>query len=164
MKRLIALLLAAALSLSLAACGGSNSIELTLENYEDYLTINPYGSQSGDEIWLSTTYGSTLRWHSEIQCGAKIEGTSTNFNYENVVIELELYGTYEANEKNEMSIIDDRHSVDKNYDITVTIETDVSGNGDSSEIIELEDNFYTDTPNFTPNYKVISISGTVSKS
>ena len=98
MKKLIALILALILCLSLCACGGKET-KLTLENYTQYITLETACSLSDDirvaDTELPGTGGVvTFYMGDTITPMVKIIGASSNFNYNNVKVKVRFSGTY----------------------------------------------------------------------
>lgn len=112
MKRAISLILASVMCLSLCACGGkvtggegvgnSNEIELTLENYEQYIDVSAsaitkldYEGRADIVIGFDRTTGYDVvnsGYSQNIYGYVKIKGLSQNFNYHNIKVEVEFKG------------------------------------------------------------------------
>ena len=113
MKKVISLLLALVMSLCMCACGEnaggekSDAIELTLENYEQYLDVyaNAYvksdyevhnaaqsgfviGRSSGGYDFVTGDFGQNVYGF------VSVEGLSQNFNYSNIKVEVKFTGEF----------------------------------------------------------------------
>lgn len=112
MKKATSIILVLVICLSLCACsnggtggedtGKSNEIELTLENYEQYLDVsasagtqldfegNAYIILGYDE--MEAQHILTSDYSKNIYGYVRVEGLSPNFNYHNIKIEVEFKG------------------------------------------------------------------------
>ena len=163
MKKLLALILAAALALSLVACGGgneqsnSNEIELTLENYATHLNVGASPQFTGKD-WLMQPYGepNSILCNSKMEIVAETSGTSSNYDFVDTVVTVRVSGTYDT-----LSVIEKEDDVAFSKDITITC--DIGGGGwvtvdvftgidEAYQIIENSIEYKTE---------VISISGSV---
>lgn len=112
MKRATSIILVLAICLFLCACGSggtggedtakSNEIELTLDNYEQYLDVSASAGTQLDfegnaDIVIgfdrSTGYDIINSGYSKNIYGyVRVEGLSQNFNYHNIKVEVEFKG------------------------------------------------------------------------
>lgn len=172
MKKAISFLLALAITISMclnfSACS-SNTTKLTLDNYKKYLkfTSDAYATQTEDSSSACYYYkygidvGDTVVTYFNNGYGllAKVEGASTNFNYNDVVITVRFSGTYGILDP------DNRSWVDYDMEEIYTFECDISGAGSSWEIISVEDMppvGQTCTEILNIECEIIDIAGTVS--
>lgn len=130
----------------------NNSITLTVDNYSDYLdvvaTCNVTGYAPSE---YSDAYGNALT------STLSVTGASSNFNYENVVVEIEVYGTYERSYK---LMGRERYGDDKEFSEPLTVECNIAGNGSTSATTELS-GCYTRDAFLNATYRITNISGTV---
>lgn len=156
MKKAISILLVFVLTLGLCACGSSqsNQIELTKENYTNYLTLrvgDRYNSQSVSVGYFGTQLRDTALFFS-----AESIAASTNFNYNDVVIKIRVYGTYGTATLASMT---DTPEKTETFEIMMEIRPNISGN--TAEIV------YSDKilgggyaiVDCTYKYEIVSISG-----
>ncbi|MBR2937742.1 MAG: hypothetical protein IKB80_04535 [Oscillospiraceae bacterium] len=164
MKKALSLILALVMCLSLCACGsaskGSTSaeIELTLDNYQKYLQVDVSCSASGEGVrFMNPIPGYTGPWYPEILSIVSTKGVSTNFNYNDVVVVIEISGTYDDYHAYENAL----NSKDNPFEMTITVETDIAGNGKNTDIFKLAYKLVTRNALINSTWKVVSISGTV---
>ena len=102
MKKTISILLVLVTCLSMCACAAetkSNGIELTLDNYEQYLDVSASAyirkeyegysfviGRSGAYDFITDDFG------QNIYGSVSVKGLSQNFNYSNIKIEVEITG------------------------------------------------------------------------
>ena len=172
MKKALSLLLALMLCLSLCACGeGSKDIELTLDNYKDYLEVRTYASHGDDvdpkKVSFYDLNGKRCgagRAGTYFTLGASVEGVSPNFMYSDIVIEVKATGKYVACKPGdaETSVV-----MTDTFVLSVDCDLNVSGtgSGESTEKYMIPGGLvvptmmYAHTCEFT--YEIVSISGTV---
>lgn len=188
MKRTISLILVLVMCLSLCACGGegatkSNEIDLTLDNYTNYMKIRgSVGSADFieiDSIWFGRYSQSYKLCHTyfatSLSSWISTDDIASNYNYNNVKITIKFTGTVPIVDKN----------TDRDTKATIIyfpfefVETfDLMLNGtpkDSNNVYkpQFDDNmviihpaFYDALPlNFegiASDYEIVGISGTVS--
>lgn len=178
MKKALSLILALVLCLSLCACGEtkSNEIELTLDNYADYLRIRVYvnGGRDlpADNVSFYDMNGklcSASEVSSYFTIGCNVEGVSSNFTYSDIVIEVKATGKYIACNRDKKGHFGELESSIANAFFThsVVCDLDVSGTGKGSgtEKYIIPDNLvmpemlYAHSKEF--ECEIISVSGTV---
>ena len=153
MKRIIALVLIIAMCFPLGACSiVFNKTKLTLDNFDKYLKINYVCEGTGDSV----TDRNSIVCFPEILIGFSVAGASPNFNYNDIVIEIEFSGTYGAFEK----YLYNPEPVNNTFNITITVETDIAGNGEYFETIKLTEGLYTRNTLISYNMS-INVSGNV---
>ena len=129
MKKALSLILALALCLSMCACAGgkSNEIELTLDNYMQYLKIvSSYVGKGTTNV--TAGYWGTVSRTTKLYANLKVEGTSTNFNYNNVKITFLCSGSYGTTTLASVGGDADKGSF-QTFNQTVELTTDISGAG-----------------------------------
>lgn len=157
MKKLWALLLVGVLMFSLTACG-SKKTELTLDNYEKYLEVNMSCSESGDGVrFMNPVLGYTGSWYPQISGRVKVSGVSSNYDYNDVVITVEISGTYD----DYGAYTNEINSTDNEFEMSITVETDIAGNGENFDKFALGEKLVTRNALIDGECKVVDISGTV---
>ena len=112
MKKAVSIILALVMCLSMCACAGgtkTKEIELTLDNYDDYLKIWPYISLPHDIARSNTRYfdamdgtGCIVMDYSSYICiGVSVKGISDNFSYSDITLEVKATGRYIAVDQNQ---------------------------------------------------------------
>lgn len=187
MKKVFALFLALILCLSMVACGGGNdaanateapdnSIELTLDNYADYLQVKAYVSPAEDlpgnndgfydmtgKMYAADTISTYLK------VVAYVEGVSPNFIYSDIVIEVRATGKHILCNPDKVDTYGSMYADVVNADFTRSVNCDLNvageGKGESSEKYTFTDNMVMPFMLFADCYKfnceIISISGKV---
>ena len=168
MKKIIILLSIGTMVFCLTACGKSKEIELTLENYDDYLNIDVSGHASGDMYGVSqsvrlTDDYSALMFYGDIIGNAYVKGASTNFNYNDVKIKIKLSGEYESYKFDTYMLGTFAQSENGTYEMIFELDTNISGDSEQvSDDFSLPDGYVThDYLLYNKNVEVIEISGTV---
>lgn len=179
MKKVLALVLALVLVLSLVACGGNessknesskteethnegmvsnnNEIELTLDNYSKYLKVGMGAHAEG----LSTS-NEHYTGYPFIEFTAAVSGISQNFNYNDIIVTGKVKGSYES-----FRFYRDELYLDASvpFEKEIVVECDINGNGTysspDSEEIHMEPNRYIDDEHIKQEFEVTAISGTV---
>ena len=161
MKKAISIMLVLAICLGMCACGAdtkSNEIELTLDNYKQYLDVKRVEI---DDISKNVQVGQYTAYKCYQLGGViNIAGSTTNFNYNNVKVIVRFSGTYGTGKLETLSPKADEGSI-TNFNEVVELTLNISGNG------------FINSPLITaPNGKalveingsgeIIGISGTVS--
>lgn len=149
----IAILITFVLVFTLCGCGGektNNSIELTLDNYSDYLKIYVSHDVSGDAIKIE---GFSSPFYDQVITYAVAEGVSSNFNYEDVEIVLEPTVEYSSSSR--------YHALKgtESFTETITLNCDVAGN--ASETVSTSLKGYTYASSIESHTTIVSISGKV---
>ena len=156
MKRIISIILVLVLSLSsLCACGGKGT-SLTRANYKDYIYFNIREQYIKKSVDVGH-WGSQTR-NTDLYFTVWSNGTSSNFNYNNVKIKLRIYGSYGIAD---LKSISDSPDEMKTFEIFVELSPNISGqtpygidsqkiSGNGKAIVRCEF-----------QYEVVSISGTV---
>lgn len=171
--------------LSLCACGGgassevttkSDEIELTLDNYDDYLNIRPYVSPGADRPCNNDSFfdmngkrcgASSIS--SYLSVVAEVEGVSQNYTYSDIVIEVRATGKHILCNPNDTDDHRTMYSNVVNADFTqsITCNLNVSGTGkgESSEKYTFSGNSIMPWMLFADCYEfsceIVSISGKV---
>ena len=173
MKKTHALLLVLVMVLSLCACGAKKETQLTLDNYKDYLTIEAVGTTStsyDDSVDVPGLYLNNGDYciggakFTKLAYYASVEGASSNFNYNNVVIKIRVFGTYEGlkNAKG-FPFVDYQDAGSFPFDHIFEVRTNIAGIGESTwEYEEIPDNMCTESSLVNDEYEIVEISGTVS--
>lgn len=180
MKKVISLILAIVMCLPLCACGnnsiGDNSIELTLENYKDYLDIRAYAVPAEDCVANNDSFfdmngkrcgASSIS--SYLYVKAYVEGVSDNFTYSDIVIKVRVTGKHILCDPNNVDGFRTMYSRIVNADFTqsLTCDLNVSGKGEgkSTEKYSFSGNEILPDMMFAKCYdfdcEIISISGKV---
>jgi hypothetical protein len=187
MKKVLALFLALILCLSMVACGGGNdatnpteapdnSIELSLDNYADFLEIKAYVSPGED---IPADNDSFYDMNGKM-CGASslssymtivayAEGVSPNFIYSDIVIEVRATGKHILCDPNKVDGFSSMYASVVNADFTRSITCDLNvagkGEGESDEKYTFPENMIMPFMMFADCYEftceIISISGKV---
>jgi len=118
MKKIVSLMLALLMCLSLCACTKEVGEELTLENYEDYLVIDDNHHLDGEQ-----EYGNL----SDIVSNFQIKGVSTNHIYKGVEVDFSLKAAYYVDDDGPNSNY--LGYTDKTIDKTITVSCNVAGDG-----------------------------------
>ncbi len=164
MKRTLALWLALFMALSLCACGGEGT-ELTLDNYGQYLNVEAHAGTSGDSI--TNLYPRPhqspeeepvhLTLHNAIGAQATVSGTSTNFNYNDVVVKVKVTATY-STPRNGYG--DTTWSIDEEpLEFVLEVKTDISGTGKETTTKSIST--YKACSVESCKFEVLEITGTV---
>lgn len=168
MKKLLSMLLICTMMFCLAACGKSKDIELTLDNYDDYLKIEVNSYAYGDMYGVSegvkvsdTTYA--LMFYGDINGNAYVKGASTNFNYNDVKIKVKLSGEYESYKFDTYMLGSFAESENGTYEMIFELDTNISGDSEQFNVeYALPDGYVTHNHLlYNTNVEVIEISGTV---
>lgn len=172
-QRICAIAYIMVFSCLLTACGNTedniiekdNSIQLNLENYSTYLDVKAGIESTGKQHKIfSDDYS-----YDSVRCLLQVEGVSTNFNYNNVIVKVKIAGTYRG-----YKIVGDgeierfgsyevfyEHDTIEDVDFLHEIETrcNISGDGSSDESVVLE--YDTRKQDMDVAYEVVSVSGSV---
>lgn len=159
-KKLIAVCLTLVLSMSLFACSSNNSndtsetkdnsIQLTTDNYKDYLNVSGKLLPPDGESTLSDT---------QVYAQIDVKGASTNFVYKNVTVEAKVTFDYQDQEHSSR----EWQSVSGN----VTVMCNVAGDGSNTEVIDLVEDTegYVNDDRFSKSsYEIINVTGSVTES
>lgn len=160
MKKLLALFLIVVLCLSLSACG-DGSIELTVDNYDDYLSVGASISNPSFTDGVHVSYGipypngegGTYYIYEYLNARLNVEGKSTNFNYNDVVVTIKFNGKYRSHDLNDWS-------QEMPIELELTANCDISG-------CDLVTDKFTDSGSYLheeaiyADWEIVSISGTV---
>ena len=178
MKKILALMLAAALTLSLVACGGGSgagdtkgvaednkSTELTADNYAQYLNLSVKAFSSDpkfsypDGVRVTDSY-KAMMLNGTIYVNMEVSGASTNFNYNDVTIKVKATVTYYSDTyKNYFADI--RTNADT-HEFDLEAVTNISGNCDVIvDKFELPEGYYTHDYLVSVDYEIVDITGTV---
>lgn len=172
MKKILYALFILTLMISTCSCSSKpKGTELTLENYEQYLAIESYSGASSK----GKTCGSYLppdgggHGMSDLaHFGLKITGASTNYDYENVELEIQVKGTIDVyhtkdgSEFHNMGYSDADLIIDPQpIDDTITVKCNIGG--DAEELLEYPVNGAVRNDNVKLDYEITKVSGTVTK-
>ena len=157
MKKILALTLVFVMCFSLISCAYYPKTKLTMANFHKYLKISP--SLQGGGTGNSFSSKDDILWYPKILGSVSVRGASDNFIYNDIVIVVELSGTYDAYQNQATTPC----SKNNKFKITITVETDIAGNGEHSELFTLEEGFFTSLSSIASTYTItiISVSGTV---
>ena len=128
-----------------------NAIELTMENYEDYLTVNVTTGTTGDGYKV---HGISDPFYKEIQNNITVEGVSDNYNYEDVKVEAEItvkYTPYSWSGLDQDDVL---------FTETLSTTCNVAGDGSDSTLTNVQDG-YTTNLFMAYDYEVTKVSGSV---
>ena len=144
----------------------SNAVELTLENYQKYLSVtcsNSLGGQMdvGTVAGLGKEVGSLV--YTTIESALSVEGKSSNFNYEDVEVTVKISGYYvPLNYGIDSSEFEEYFLNNMNpIDFTLTVDTDISGNGKDSNVINLDNDCWIEKAGVSIDYEIVEIKGKV---
>lgn len=166
MKKLLALTLAAALALSLVACGGnkqsnSSETELTMENYSTYLKISAFSLFTGED-WLRQipSEPNSISCNSKAECQVDVAGASSNYDFVDTVITVKVSGTYDT-----LGSGDTEKKEDVAFSKEVTITCDIGGGGSGRiDVFEGIEKIHLIIENSLEyEMEVVSVSGTVAR-
>lgn len=157
MKKVISILLVFIMTLSmcmsLTACGGT---KLTLENYENYLTLDVGVSRHYEDI--SVGYWGTQSRTTYIYGWAQSQGASPNFNYNDVKIKVRIYGTYGLTT---LASIDTEAKSYQEFETFVELSPNVSGTTPEKITGENISGNGQAIVDYDYKYEIVSISGTI---
>ena len=141
----------------------NKGIKLTMDNYRQYLDVSPSRYLTGeyglfrDVCPEQTKDGhTTWDWYKEIIYSASVNGVSTNYNYNDVVVVFKVSGTYDTFDLENGEWVREE---DNPIDLTIEVTTDIAGNGDDSKTISSGRWIHENLVNAT--IEVVSVSGTV---
>lgn len=154
MKKTISLIIIIVMCLSLCAC--STGERLDLNNYTQYLSITTVTHNDSEAVRVGAI--PNVSRTVALRPSVKVEGVSSNFNYNNVKIKVRIYGSYGTTDLVSYSQDADAGSM-KKFDILLELSPNIAGSGYISETIyaplgkAIVDCDY--------DYEIVSISGTV---
>lgn len=168
MKKIVALLLIISFTLSLVACGDSDKIELTLDNYKTYLNVNSTISTIPKEFILSAGAYDYFSY-SGFMANVDVEGFN-NFNYYDVTLkvkfDVEAIGLYYNEYGGVMR--EDEEPPSATDECEIIIKTNISGKGSEKQTLYLKTDdldiyeyFITSEEYLIKFIEVVSISGYV---
>lgn len=128
-----------------------NEIELTPENYSKYLSIEPFAYGVGDTTYL----GGVVPIQEQVCVGVDVQGISQNFNYNDISLEIRVYGNYV-----QYDTPDDYYTQD--YSFNCMVDCNIIGQGSASEFYIPAPDYNIGCESFTVQYEVLSVIGTVS--
>ena len=158
MKKLLALMLAAALALSLVACGGggdggSKEVELTADNIEDYLSLSFETSNLRALNILGTDFGSL----QDITISAyAVQGGS--FNNVQITFEIPLPTLGDSYALFKVAASDDAY--DQNNETILAFTVSLPANGEFSEVHTVGSDLSYNLDDYDIEYTITEISGT----
>ena len=160
MKKLLALILTAALALSLVACGGneqsnSNETELTLENYATYLNVGADPTFTGKD-WYMRLSGepNSVLCNSKLEFIAGASGASSNYDFVGTVITVRVSGTYDT-----LMGFEKEEDVAFSKDVTITCDIGGSGSATVDVFTGADEVYQIIEDSLEYESEVISISG-----
>ncbi|MCD8036115.1 MAG: hypothetical protein LUE88_01845, partial [Clostridiales bacterium] len=133
-------------------CQGSasdNSIELNVDNYTQYLVVDGGYQAGGNAVAFS---GYSFNFYDAITCRVEISGASTNFNYNDVEVTVQIMGTY--SDYGIYGISNGKKDISE----TITIPCNVGGSASEEFSLDIEN--YTFTKDVDLSLEVIDVSGT----
>lgn len=180
MKKAISIILVLVIGFSLCACAGetkTNEIELTLDNYDDYLKIWPYISLPHDIARTNTRYFDAMDgtscivmdYSSYICLGVSVEGISENFLYSDITLEVKATGRYIAVDQN--YAYNSCHTTvyqNRTFSQYIECKLDITGDGTgiSTGKVSVPGGLVIPYHSFYPStdfsFEIVNISGTVS--
>ena len=161
-KRVLGCIMIAVMIVTMCSCGNNNEIELTLDNYSDYLDVSVSWYGTGEKYFLNNGLKITSNYEAlvmvdSVGMSVEVSGVSTNFNYNDVTITLKIKGNYNCYDF--LNIDGPEYTYD--YESILTVDTNISGSGSNSDFIELSDHLVTHDYLISGEYEIIEISGTV---
>ena len=164
MKKALSLFLALVLCLSLCACGTkeeqkSDEIVLTAENLETYIKVEQQYIQPVDTMSYMDA--------SELTIGVEINGTSTNFNYNDVSVTYKVSDTWECYGISVNEGLATPCGREQYAEFTITVKADISGYGvarDTYPASEFACEDHNDAVNGLGSdysWEIISVTGTL---
>ena len=162
MKRVIGVLLALSLMLLCFGCGDDGSIELTKDNYEEYLKVTARCFTSGNKSINNHSY------YDSVTGTVDVEGVSSNFNYKDVTVSVRIAGSYYVCDS-DGHIEDSQGSNGRDaFDETINVKCDISGSGSGEATKELNERsgvalsvWYTTDQFIEAGYDVVDVKGKV---
>lgn len=126
-----------------------NSIELTSENYKDYLSVSTYIAKASDaKEYLyrdkGELYTTSTEAYNKILISGSVKAKSDNFNYEDVEVQIHYYGDvmlYNNNWESTKTLSLKPSGEKQHIDKIVTISCDIAGNTKEQSgngVIEIE--------------------------
>ena len=170
MKKVLALVLALVLVLSLVACGGTKDIALTLENYEKYINISAYFTEPFEDcvdIHLITsgqkgiyTGDNSYSWmlYKGFDGGVYASAISQNFNYNDIKIEGTIKGSYDAYTM-DIPVVKDK-TID--FEQKFSFDCNIAGEGGQEFRIDIPNGYGSLQDFIKYDIEISSISGSVS--
>lgn len=165
MKKLLALMLAAALALSLVACGGGGGdggskeneggkeVELAADNIEDYLSLSLETSNLRAHNILGTNFGSL----QDITISAyAVQGGS--FNNVQITFEIPLPTLGDSYALFKVAESDDAYDEDNETTLAFTVR--LPANGEFSEVHTVGSSLSYNLDDYDVEYTITEISGT----
>lgn len=127
----------------------SNGIELTLENYEDYLNVTTQVTHTGQGYKLT---GLADPYYKQIASTLNVEGVSSNYNYEDVEVEAIITVVYTPIRSS------GNFGREVTFDETLKAECNVAGDGSETIITDTQ---YVRNIFATYSCEITSVSGVV---
>ena len=157
MKKLLISIFILSISLVGLGCGKDDSIELTKDNYEEYLDITARCHTTG-----SNTFSNRSDLYDEIESSVIVQGVSSNFNYKDVTVTVLIAGSYKPTDS-DGRIRDDLPELGT-IKQELNIKCDVSGSGEATAVDELNEGFsvwFTTDQYINAGYEVVNVTGKV---
>lgn len=178
MKKAVSFILAIILCLSMCACSAkSNEIELTLDNYDDYLKINIALNHPNDVkpkckkfIGANGSIYTDGSFSSYLALDVRVEGVSSNFLYSDIVIVVRANGKHlvcdTSSGLNGFSAYDTNwHAVTFTHTVKCNLDIAGSGKGIDEEKFSVSNNIAFPTAvaagGYMFDYEIVSIQGKV---
>ena len=151
--------------LSLCACG-SKGITLTLDNYDDYISVAKYFHSPTDgentlfvgnlgPYGIAYDGGSTLYLGKCFDAQVVVKGSSSNFIYEDVVVTVKAVGDYKTYSLSDRTWDNGGNTFEEEF----VIDCNVSGDGRLSKSISAKPYVHDKMANV--KWEVVAISGRV---
>ncbi|MBQ7817571.1 MAG: hypothetical protein IJ388_02075 [Oscillospiraceae bacterium] len=151
MKKVISLVLVLLLMFSICSCG-EKKIALTADNCTDYLKIKTQASHASDVSLKNgpngysaykATDGTTFfasSASSYYTISVFVEGVSSNYQYEDITLEINLSGYYYSCSRGDIDKYDKLNKTGVNQKLTVKCNLNVSGTGKGEVIFKIPNN------------------------
>ena len=182
MKKIITIVLLISLVIPLTSCG--NKTDLTMDNYKEYLDVTTKYELGGTN-YLCKNYsfaedilGGTKRVYTDFIFNTTITGSSSNFNYKNIIFKIRVSGSYYYLTGDEKQLSHTNSSENylthmnnyiDNFAIEYDVQLNISGNGSYETTTSIKsllgrggDLLYFTSDNLiNVTYEIVSISGYV---
>lgn len=155
---IVAVLIGVAIFVFGTGTAKSNGIELTLDNYKQYLKIDSSYIREVEKTVSVGYYGNILRCN-QLNGVVKVTGGSTNFNYNNVKITVRFSGAYGTTTLASVSGDPDKGTY-TNFNEIVELTLNISGDGHIETPIVVAPSGKAIVQNIGSG-TIIAISGTV---
>ena len=177
MKKMIMLALFLVI-MSLCSCGSNketnktdnnekkdDGIELTIDNYEKYLDVDcslylSDGIDYGEAMGTDRRIGRAV--YKSIGADLEVNGKSTNYDYNDIVVKVEIAGDYYSYSEDEMTtfIQTGEPTESQTCSFSLSAETDIVGHGYDSYTFIIPNNKWV-LNGGTIGYEITEVSGTL---